>query len=182
MTTEPNEPAQNIWVIPGVDLDGNYRLTIEYTKDSAVTLDQPGTIAYATELYTAAAYANYDAAVLAQATGKLDMAIEAAAVIITSLRDDRPPLNQDALGLLKIDTGVSRATHKPFLHCSLIDNPLEWQWDPQDADQHASHVLQVYPVANLDSAYRRYLVSTVGLDSDHARAVVGDLANWRTGQ
>lgn len=175
MSTEPH----SIWVKADVDMDGNYRLAVEYNEDTAVTFDQAGAVAYATEVFTAAAYAAYDAAVLKQMTKGLGLPPAEAAEVVKGLRADRPPLNQDALGVLRMEPGVSAFTGKPFLRCSLTANPMQWQWDPAEADQHAGHVVQCYPAANLDNAYRRYLVGVVGLDQGRAMAAVEDLAKWR---
>jgi len=173
-----NEP-ESIWVKADVDLAGNYRLVVEYNADTAETFDQPRATAYATEVFTAAAYAEYDAAVMAQMTKKLGLPMEAVAEVIRGLRADRPPLNQAALGLLRMEPGIAARNMKPFLKCSLTCHPMEWQWDPADANQHAGYVVQCYPVANLDSAYRRYLVGVIGIDQNRAMHAVEDLANWR---
>lgn len=169
---------QAIWVKADVDMDGNYRLAVEYNEDTIVTFDQTRAIAYATEVFTAAAYASYDAAVMAQMKA-LHLPPAEAFEVVQGLRDDRPPLNDDALGVLRLAPGVSAFTGKPFLACSLANHPARWQWNPADADQHAGHVVQCYPVANLDAAYRRYLMGTVGLDQAHALAAVAGLSKFR---
>lgn len=181
MTDTDQQPA--VWVKSDTDMHGNYLLTVEYSPDTAESFDQTGAIAYAMELFTAAAYANYDAAVLAQSAQQFDMPMPVIANMITNLRADRAPLNQAALGLLKLEPSISATSHKPFLRCSLTnDDPLEWQWDPKDVEQHALYVLQAYPVTILDSAYRRHLVGNVGIDPSRAALVVDNLKEWRTGQ
>jgi len=193
MTTTPANPAgpggsggeeaasgpDSIWVVADVDPAGTYSLTVQYNQDSAICLDRNGSIAYATELMTAAAAASYDAAVLAQIMGLMDMPLQEAGSVVMDLRKDRPPLDEAALGPLRIQPGVSARTHQPFLHCSLVDDPMEWQWTPEQAEEHALYVLQCYPVANLDNAYRRFMVGVIGLDDATARAAVGDLQRWR---
>lgn len=179
MTDSEDQELAMIWVKADMDMDGTYRLVVEYNPDVAVTFDQAGAIAYATELYTAAANAAYDAAVVAQMTKKLGSTIEAAVDVITSLRNDRPPLNEMALRPIRIETGVSAQNRTPFLNCTLVGHSLKWRWTPEDAVQHATHVLQSYPNAHLDNAYRRYLVGTIGIDLPRAINAVEDLVNWR---
>jgi hypothetical protein len=179
MTPDTPDEPQSIWVKAGVDLDGTYRLVVEYNADTAETFDQPGATAYASEIFTAVAYAEYDAAVLTQMTTGWGLPPEEAVEVVRGLRGDRPPLNDTALGLLRLAPRIAARTSKPFLACSLSSHSMTWQWDPQDANQHAGYVVQCYPVATLDSAYRRYLVGVVGIDQGRAMHVVEDLANWR---
>ena len=65
---EPGEPDA-VWVLSDVAADGTYVVTVQAGPDDAWVLDRPAAAAaYADAVLTAVAYAEYDAAVLAQLT------------------------------------------------------------------------------------------------------------------
>lgn len=173
---EPN--TLGIWVKSIIDSNGEYKLIIDYIEDILV-LDSVSAVAYATEIFRAAAYAKYDEAILEQTTSEvIGLPINYAANIIRELRHCRLDLNQSALGLLSIEPGISEKTHKAYLRCSLINHSLKWQWDIIEAEQHATQVIQCNSVVELDNLYYKYLTSMGEMDQPIARAVVSDLAQW----
>lgn len=179
-----DDTPTGIWVTSDVLPDGTYGLTVQYTDDVAVSFDRATATAYAREVFDAATAAAYDAAVVDQFNQlsndtNAERRVAATGHVVHQLRATRPPLDQDALGILALTPGVSAYTGRPFLHCSLLGHPLRWQWSPADAEQHATQVMQGVAVAHLDGVYRRFLVEEIGLDEGTARATVGDLAKWR---
>lgn len=170
-----------IWVRTDPGIDGVYRPAIDFDDDNAYQLDEKSALAYVMEILRAVAYAEYDAAVLAQMTkvseGKAE-GPELAVSIVQDLREDRPETT--GVTPLRVIPGVSQATREPFLRIEIDGRPVG-QWTPQDAREHALIVLESVIVADLDSAYLRMLRSLVGLEEDRARTVVGDLQNYRSG-
>lgn len=171
-----DEPT-SIWVRSDVLPDGAYVCTVDFTPDLAVTLTPERALRYVAAVTSAVTAAEYDAAVARQITAKLGLSIGAAASVVAALRADRPPVDQAALDPLVVDPAVHAVTGKPFLKCWAGD--LRWQWTPAEAMHHAMAVLTVSSGVDLDAAYRRYLLASVGLDQSHAMAMVEDVAQWR---
>lgn len=168
--------AQAIWVQSDVLPDGTYVTAIHYDDDQSRILDRAAGLAYVAEVFTAAVHAEHDAAVVRQLTG-LGLDLESAARAIAELRADRPPLADAVTAPLRLVPGVSAKTGNGFLHIHLGEVRVG-QWDPDDARDHATNVLSVLAAADLDAAYCRYLVGTVGIGLPRAQAVVGDLGNY----
>lgn len=169
---------QGVMVRTDVAADGTYVVNIEFGPDHALPVDPQRAYRYAATVMAAAARAEYDAAVIAQLTHKLELPREEAAKVVAEMRDDRPPLDTDATAPLALEPGVSAFTGSGFL-AVVIAGKHVGQWTPGDARHHAQGVLEAVEVADLDATYHRYLAGSIGIDSDRARAVIDDLASWR---
>jgi hypothetical protein len=166
-----------IWVISDVAPDGTYVVTVQAGDDVAITLDRNRAIRYALTVIDASARAQYDAAVFAQMAG-MGLDERTAVEPVIQLRADRPPLDNDATAPLRFEPIVTSRTKRPAVHVHLGGKAIS-EWGPVDAAGHALHVLEVAVGVDLDAAYRRILIGTIGLDDASARAAVGDIANYR---
>ncbi|NUS02089.1 MAG: hypothetical protein HOV97_05940 [Nonomuraea sp.] len=152
-----------------------WMVTMEITEDHSIALDRDKAIECAWAILGAAAYAEYDASVLAQMTQRVSR--EAAMQLVIDLRADRPDLNWDAMKPLSVRPGVSVAG-RPFLTLLQDEEPVG-EWDLELARKHAMVILEAMIVADLDGAYLRCLKGVVGLSDETARVVVGDLQDFR---
>lgn len=168
-----------IWVVSDVAPDGTYVTTVQASSDLAVVLDRKRALDYAMTVYTAVAYAEYDAAVYQQMMS-LGVGQQAAAQCIADLRADRAPLDDAATEPLRFVPLVTAAKQEPALYVEVNGRRIS-QWTPADARQHAGHVLDICAAVDLDAAYHRYLRGPLGLDDGRARAVVGALGEHRIG-
>lgn len=173
-----DETGLAIWVTS--DLVANetaYVATIHFTDDISYPFDPDGAVRYAQQLLKAWGEAEYDAAVYAQITKKLGMEQEQATRLLAKFRDGRPPVNDSTTASpVALSPGVSLFTAKPFLRCEVGD--LKWQWDAADVHRHVQHVLEVVPVAALDTLYRKFLIE-MGIEPARALAVVEGLNEFR---
>jgi hypothetical protein len=172
--TDEEENPKTVWIRTAPDADGVYRPVLEVDADTAYNLTEDSACKYAMYVLRAVAVAEHDAAVfrqLKEITGSED----AAAQLIRDLREERPPLVP--LLPLVLVPGVSALTKEAFLDIE-IHGSKEGQWTMADAREHALTVLEMVCVADLDGAYLRIL-KTIGIEDDRARAVIGDLGNWR---
>lgn len=174
MTDQPTA----LWVATEAAADGTYIATLELGDDRSVPLERDAAIRHAMAVLTADQYAQYDAAVINQLTGKLDFSLQDAAELIAGMRADRPPLNPDDTAPLRLEPGVSMATREAFIGIWLDDRQIG-QFDSASAAQHARCILQVTIAADLDAAYHRWLRAT-DVDDNRARAVIADVRDWRT--
>lgn len=172
MTTPEN--SATIWVQSDLLPDGTYVTAIHYNDDQSRVLDRQTGMAYVAEIFTAAVHAEHDAAVLRQLTS-IGVERATAGQAVVDLRADRPPLNDAATAPLRLAPGVSHRTGAGFLAVFIGDRQVG-QWDPADARDHATNVLTVLTAADLDATYRRYLTSVIGIDTDRAQHIVGQLA------
>jgi hypothetical protein len=164
-----------IWVRTDPTPDGVYRVTMTWGDDRALVLDREAAAAHAGEVLAAVAEAEYDAAVVRQLT-TLTGDQENALMVVRGLRKDRASAAPTTgLGLVP---GVSAFTRRAYLKILMDGKPIG-QWDPADARQHATFVLEAVRVAELDSAYLRMLRGVVGLDDQTARGTVGGLGQYR---
>lgn len=167
-----------VWVQSDIAADGTYVVSLVFSSERAVTLSPDEARRHAETVLAAAHRAEHDAAVLTQLHGKLKIPLEDAGKTVGELRGDRPPLDPDALTPLGLEPCVAAADKRPFLAVS-VDGKKVGQWETADARAHALALLEVVEAVNLDAAYHRYLVGTIGIESDRARVVVDDLGNWR---
>lgn len=170
----PPEDPGTIWVQSDLLPDGTYVTAIHYDSDQSRVLDHETGLHYAATIHAAATRAQHDAAVIRQLTS-MGLALDVAAREIARLRADRPPLDDAATAPLRLVPGVSGRTGRAFLSIK-VNGQQVGQWDPDDARDHAANVLTVLAAADLDAAYRRYLIGTIGIDAARAANVVGDLA------
>lgn len=163
-----------VWIKTEPSVDGaRYVVTIEASEDLATTLSPDRALRYASGVLEAASRADYDAAVFKQVTALTSL--QAARQLVVDLRGDRPPLDDEATYPIALEPGVNRS-QEPFLTIRINGEPVG-QWGIQDARSHALGVLEAVGRADLDSAYYRTLVGTVGLDENRARQVVADVGN-----
>lgn len=158
--------------------DGTYVTAVHYGADRSRILDRQTAMAYVADIFTAAVRAEHDAAVIRQLLG-LGLDLETAAQAIADLRADRPALDDTVTVPFRLVLGVSAKTGNGFLHVHLNGVKIG-QWDPRDARDHAVNVLTVLAAVDLDAAYRRYLIGTVGIDAARAGNVIADLATHLT--
>jgi len=170
-----DEGERKIWIRTAPDLDGAYRVSVEFDEDSAFPMSEETAAQYAHYVLAAAAAAEHDAAIVAQLS-ELTGDMKAAAQIVVDLRADRPAMT--AVSPLSLEPGVSALTGEPFLKVSVAGEPAG-QWTTGDAREHAIAAMEAVHVADLDGAYLRVLRGAVQLDEQRARGVVGDLINWR---
>lgn len=175
----PCDNSGSIWVQSDLLPDGTYVAAIHYDDDRSRVLDRDAALRYVATVHDAATRAEHDAAVVAQMT-KLGLPRATAAQALYDLRNDRPPLDDAAIAPLRLKPCVS-AQHGVGYMEVLVGARLMGQWDPDDARDHAANVLTVLAAVDLDAAYRRYLMATVGVDAARAQAVVGDLASHMGG-
>lgn len=164
-----------IWVQSDLLPDGTYVAAIHHDDDSSRVLDRQTGLAYAAEIFTAATYSEYDAAVIRQLTAA-GVSLQAAARTIGDLRADRPPLDYAVTAPLRLVPGVAAKTGRGFLRV-VINGQQVGQWTPDDARDHASNVLTVLAAVDLDAAYRRHLIGPLGLEVARAENVITDLGH-----
>lgn len=177
----PDSPeiGDAIWVISDRTIDDRYMVVVQVGPDTIVSLPtREAAEAYARTVIGAAAYAEYDAAILSQMmrVTKSDMAVSAS--VMADLRDRRPALDNAATAPLTFTPLVSARTNKPVIHVAL-NGALFSQWTPEDARGHALHVLDAAAVVGLDAAFLAYQLTELGLDAPRARAVVDQLREHR---
>lgn len=162
-----------VWVRTHPSSSGrSYVVTVEYSKDVAVTIKPSEGEMYAGYVLASAMRAAHDAAVFAQLTTR-GLSSDLAAQTILSLRADRPDLVRVARVPVELVPGVNDAGD-PFLVLVLAGEEVA-QWTVEDARSHAHGVLEAVSAADLDAAYYRHLIGVVGVEEPTARAVVGDL-------
>jgi hypothetical protein len=156
--------------------DSTFVLAIHFADDLTHTLDMDTAWNYALTVCTASAVAAYEAAQFAQLTTKLRLPLQHAAEMMTGMRARRGRTSWSA-GPMTLTPGISAFTGEPFLACEA--GGQRWQWSPEDANQHAHHVIEAVPVVGLDAAYHAYLTDTLDLEPERAHNVVADIFNHR---
>jgi hypothetical protein len=171
------DAIRDVWIRSEPDEKGYYHVHVEVGKDRTYPMDGPTAYAWAREVLSAVAAAEYDAAVLKQ---MLDLGTddEGAALMVTELRVDRAaevPLSM--IPGLAMRPGVSQRTRQGFLTLVLDGEPVG-QWEMNDARQHALALLMAIEVAVLDGAYLRALEKT-GLERKLALHAISELGKHR---
>lgn len=165
-----------VWIRTDPDPEGTYRPTLEIDDDTALILTAETATIYASEILRAVAIGEHEAAIYAQLMKASGGDQEHVAMAIADLRNDRPMLDTDTP--LRLIPGISALTSQAFFAVEVRGSRVG-QWTAADARQHALTVLEAVHVAELDSAYWRFLRTHVDTSDDVARALVGDLANHR---
>ncbi|MFG1873369.1 hypothetical protein ACGFIV_00850 [Sphaerisporangium sp. NPDC049003] len=163
-----------VWIQSDLLPGGTYVATLHADDDNSRVLDRDTALRYAAAVHQAATQAEHDAAVVAQLRAS-GLSREEAALTLVDLRADRAPLDPQVTAPLVFKPCVSANRGVGYLELSVGDRPLG-QWDADAAHAHAGHVMAVVAAVDLDAAYRRFLIGTVGLDATHAEDIVGDLA------
>ncbi|WP_067171155.1 hypothetical protein [Microtetraspora niveoalba] len=169
-----------IWVQSDLLPDGTYVVAIHYDDDQSRVLNHEAALRYAAAVHAAATRAEHDAAVVAQLV-KIGLPKAIVAQALHDLRNDRPPHTATITAPLQLEPCVSAHRGVGYLEV-YVAGRLVGQWDPDDARDHAANVLAVLAAVDLDAAYRRYLIGTVGLDRARAEAAVGGLAAHLNGE
>ena len=175
--------GEGLWVRSEVMPDGTYGVGITVEADHAFALNRDQAIAYAVACIARATEADHDTAVMRLLVNHLGMPAKLAAEFITGdLRPDRPDEHK-ATEPLQFSVAIGRARHpRPdagsYVPLLMMQHDGEdvGQLAPADLREHATAVLSALAAADLDANLHRCLVSTLGLDDDRARAVVGSLA------
>jgi hypothetical protein len=183
LTTEDDSAQPKMWVRSGRSPMGAYTAVVEFGDDYARSLLPHEIDAYTNAIFTAVAYAEYDAAVVNQlrsiGNGQDGIDPKYVAGALREFRESRPPIDQQALRPMVVHPAVGANSGRPFLEARIRGTQYKWQWDTRKALDHVEHVRDAVVVADLDAAYRRYLIGVIGLDAPTAEAAVGALAEHR---
>jgi hypothetical protein len=172
-----------IWFRTEPTPDGKgYMITVDFDDDHSVALNRSEALAYASDVITAVARAEYDAAVMNQMAPKFDD-LATPFQLVKDMRADRPEFT--GLGDLGLEPSAAMDSlpdggvrFRPFIAIYFKSEKIG-QWDSQTAREHAIGLLEVAAVCDLDAAYVRELVGMVGLSHDAAVGVVNDLMRHR---
>lgn len=167
-----------VWIKSEPDNDGRYHLYLELGPDDVVPLDQEAAYRWAREVLSAAAQAEYDAAVMRQLkwTGAEPQDAANAVVFLRERRGNTVPIS--AVPDLALVPGVSAFSGKGFLRLERRGKSVG-QWDIADAKTHALAVIEAYEVTILDSAYLTFATKEIGADWNTGLAMVTDLYRFR---
>jgi hypothetical protein len=169
------KPSHIVTVLSGLAADGRtYVVTVQLDGDTARTLDRDQGHAWVSTVLAVAARAEHDSLVVRQFT-EMGMSLHDAAHCVADLREDRPPLDTSATAPMRLEPGVN-TSGAPFIGV-FINGTQCGQWTCADARSHAIGILEVLTAVDLDAAYHRYLVGTIGVDADLARSTVHALAD-----
>lgn len=172
-----------MWVRSGRSPTGAYTAVVEFGKDFARSLLPHQIDAYTNAIFTAVAYAEYDAAVLNQlrspGVGREPIPAQYVIATIREFRGSRPPIDQQTLRPMVVHPAVGMTTGRPFLETRIRGTQYKWKWGTGQALEHVERVREAVIIADLDAAYRRYLNGVIGLDAPTAAAAVGALADHR---
>lgn len=171
------DDLKDIWIRSYPNEKGHYGVVIEVGQDRTFPMDAVAAYAWAREVLSAVAAAEYDAAVIRQ-MHHLGLDDHGAASVVSQIRADRAeevPLSM--IPGLSMKSGVSARTRQGFLLISL-DGEAFGQWDMDQAREHALALLTAVEVAVLDAAYLRALLRT-GLNLDLALRAIAGLSKYR---
>lgn len=161
--------------------DSGYMVTLSVGEDSIVHLTPERAFGYAQVLLGHICRAEHDAAIVRQmrkVMGTDPDTMKTIALLIRDVRDDRPPLDDEATAPLTFEPGVNQS-HKGFLTVSHRGEKFG-TWGIKAAKSHALGIIEAVENANLDAAYVRALVGIVGIEKNRALNVVHDLVNYRS--
>jgi hypothetical protein len=174
---QQEEDPGTVWITTEIGPDEKTYSVVLNWEDTSTTISFDRAVKYAQEVLRAAHRAAYDAAVVRELTAVDGIEQQAVAELIADMRQDRPPLNEEASRPLSFVPGVNKELN-PFLRLS-IDGKEVGQWDYKDAVEHAVTMLGLVAVAELDTLYFQGLQRLVGLPPEVAANMVSDLANYR---
>lgn len=182
MTDEqPTEEPTRITVATELDpISGVYYPVVQFGPDVIRPLNRQEARDYVTGLAVTLAYAEYDAAVLAQMSDVMSGDLQAAGYMVAELRANRPEVDRAATAPFVFLPIVSHRTRKPMVSVVLNGTELG-MWAPDDVQHHMLAILSGPIHADLDQHYARCLVGQMGIEEPRARNVVMDLGNYFTG-
>jgi hypothetical protein len=138
-----------IVVLSDIVPDGSYVVTLQITKDRAVTLDRHQAVQYALGVVAAAEAADHDAAVFRQAKA-MNADESVAASLVLGLRDQRSTPDE-ATAPLRF-APIINAKRRPIVQITLDGQPFG-SLTPTDARSHGLDVLRMVAVAELDESF-----------------------------
>lgn len=127
---------------------------------------------HAEALLLAASRAEYDLAVYRQLTARGDPPDDAWAVQLLALVREQawPPVREEATAPLRVRPGVN-----PDLQAFVsieVEGKVAGTWTPDEMRQHAAWLLKFAGLAELDTAYRKFLIEEVGVEEKTAAVAV----------
>lgn len=193
----PSE-TRSVQVITAVDQDPGapYVCEVQPADDVAIRLPTDRAAAYAAVVLGYAMRALYLHGVYAQVRDIMsgrgrwspgDDAHQAALDLIGDMLRELPDFDDAATAPLRFAPRLRARDGEAAIAVSLGDNdavPAAKRgahvtlWTPFEARQHARHVLETAHAADLDNAYRRFAVGTLGQPEWRARAMVADLGKY----
>lgn len=171
--------SECIRVVSELGRKGAYVTTLHVADDTSIVLERDRALRYATTVVTAAQYAAYDQALYAQAAGH-GATDDNTVWMVGHLRDDRPPLDDDATEPLRFEPLCDSHTRTGGVAVWLGGRALS-VWSIAETEQHALAVLGAAAVVDLDAGYRRFLIGKFGMAARRAAGTVEDLRRWRSG-
>lgn len=176
-----DDDGSHVWALTDIRPDGTYGITIQFDQDRVLALEADEVDAYVHLFAAAAERSEYDAAVLRQFTGFLNITLPDATAEVQELRKERSAL---MLQGLTVTPGVTndgtddKPKFRSFITMHLDGKPVG-QFTSAQAYDHGIHVVGAAETAQLDYAYFRHLVDVINLDENRARQVVQDLGRFR---
>lgn len=178
--SDADEPV-TVWASSDVAPDGMYVPTVHVGDDDIRALNRAQALAYAQAVLAVCERVEYESAVARQlrSTG---MPLSMVTSVIAGLRQDGPAPADGVMEPLRLEGGVNGQL-EPFVGVFRArDDARLGQWTVADGRSHALSVLRCTDAVELDAAYRRFLVSRVGVPPATAAAMVGDLGRFRDGE
>jgi hypothetical protein len=165
----------SLWVESVGTASGGYTCAIKADERLLRILSPADANAYAAEVEWATVCAEHDAAVIKQLTAA-EMDLKVVAQTISQLRAGRRPIRHDRTAPLRLASIVSSRDHVGRVTGDLAG--VTFQWELDEARQHARYVRECSLVADLDLSYRTFLRGQVGLEAEQAQAYVSLLRNF----
>lgn len=164
----------SVWIRTVPTKPGSYGIVLDLDDDHAQHLTPNQAHAHALAVLRSVQITEHDAKVYGQLAALTDTAT--AAGLVLALREDRAPLSDRDQSTLPfhLEPGIT-IQGKPFLRF-LVAGKAIGQWSLDQAREHAIGVLEAVVAAQLDTAYHRALVDSVGLDAPAAERAVDALA------
>jgi hypothetical protein len=159
--------------------DRTYGVRIHLGPTRRWTLNRVRARAYALSCFSKATQAEHDTAVMCLLTRQMEIPNdEAAQLLVHDLHSARPD-DHAATEPLRYTVAIGRARHPrpdagqlvPVIMIT-IDGTTVGQITPCELRDHAAGVLATIAAADLDTTFRRVLVSTVGIEDAAAQTLV----------
>lgn len=162
--------------------NGEYVAVVELGADQSMPLNAGNAFRYARAVAAVAQRTEYDAAMLRQMIHHLKLGKTEALQMVQEIRAARDPIDEDALGLLHLEPGVTENLRgsglRPFLTVMANGRPLG-EWSIEEARSHALAVLETVEATELDAGYWRFLTGRIGAEDVPAAYMVANIARWR---
>lgn len=175
-----DEQEKGLWIITEPTIEGNAFAVVVKVDGRGYALTTDDAFRHARQIFTALAYAEYDAAVLHQMHDRLGE--DQTKMLLHDIQQDRAPYEVKATPPFSYlpAVGTDRKTGKTSGVIALEVSGTHWGvMTGEQAREHAIGLIQATSAAELDAAYLRTLRGVVGLDEGRARTVVAELAEHR---